>query len=106
MRERDQHFVQCTEEDVKEKALLVPQRITDTYLKYADCIDFYYRTEVEADAIHTATWIRASSELTIHDSSAYDAMVSTHNLICEKLGKNELLWEKAVEEDSTIIRYD
>ena len=61
VRERDKHFVQCTEKDVKEKALLVPQRITDTYLKYADRIYFYYRTEVKAKAIHTATWIRASS---------------------------------------------
>lgn len=56
--ERDKDFVQTTEEDIREKTLLVPQRITDTYLKYAAKIDFFYRTDVEGDAIRAATWIR------------------------------------------------
>ena len=36
IQERDQSFVQTTEEDVRMKGLMVPQRITDTFLTHAD----------------------------------------------------------------------
>lgn len=106
--ERDKDFVQTTEEDVREKALLVPQRITDTFLKYADQIDFFYRTEFKGDAKLAATWIRGKemNRLTIHNREAYDAMVKTHDLICQKLGREDIRWKKAVEHKSIIIRYD
>jgi predicted ABC-type ATPase len=58
IQERDKTFVQTTEQDVKEKGLLLPQRINDTFLKYADEIEFYYRGGVKQDAILAAKWLR------------------------------------------------
>lgn len=49
-------------------------RINDTFLKYADQIEFYYRTE--GDAIHSATW--RDKKLTISDRQNYDALVDLH----------------------------
>jgi hypothetical protein len=40
IQERDKTFVQTTEQDIKEKWLLLPQRINDTFLKYADRLSF------------------------------------------------------------------
>lgn len=50
IQKRDQTFVQTTEKDVKEKGVLVPQRLQDTYLPYASEIDFYYRAGVDEPA--------------------------------------------------------
>lgn len=43
IQERDKTFVQTTEADVKDKGILLPERINDTFFKYADEIEFYYR---------------------------------------------------------------
>lgn len=54
IQERDKVFVQTTERDIKDKGMLVPQRITDSYLKFADRIDFYYRSGVHEKAVLAA----------------------------------------------------
>jgi len=103
IRKRDKSFVQTTEDDTIEKGRLVPQRINDTYLKYADQIDFYFRGEVKEDATLTATWIRSSKEestgeLKIFEQEMYRTMVRVHNEICATLEEPDdtILWENSV----------
>ncbi len=54
IQERDKTFVQTTEVDVVEKGRLVTERIMDTFLAYADEIDFHHRDSVSGDAELTA----------------------------------------------------
>lgn len=75
---RDKTFVQTTEEDIREKGQLVPQRINDTYLAHADNIEFYYREKADTDAVHTASWFR-DKKIVIHNQEKYDALVALHN---------------------------
>jgi hypothetical protein len=109
IQERDKTFVQTTEQDIREKGKLVPQRINDTYLKFADKIEFYYRRAVNEDAELAAIWIRnqeSSSKLgtlTIHDRKRYDGIKDIHNNVCDTLGRIDLLWETSVEQNSLII---
>lgn len=109
IQERDKTFVQTTEQDVKEKGLLLPQRINDTFLKYADEIEFYYRDDVKKDAGLAARWLRNedASEfigtLQIFDPKQYEQIKSVHNTAVEVLKKPELLWEDAVESKSKIL---
>ena len=99
IQERDKTFVQTTEEDVRTKGLLLPERINDTFLKYADEIEFYYRGGVHEDAVHTATWLRKDNiqHLIIIDPLSYGQIKSIHNAMVEKLKRPELAWEKTVE---------
>lgn len=76
IQERNKTFVQTTEQDTREKGLLVPQRIQDTFLQYADIVEFYYRDGVFKNAILSATWNRKSEqnpigELYIFDQTGY-----------------------------------
>jgi hypothetical protein len=109
IQERDKTFVQTTEQDVKEKGLLLPQRINDTYLKYADEIEFYYRGEVKQDALLAARWVRNedtsefAGTLQILDPKQYEQIKSVHNAAVELLNKPELCWEDAVEAKSKIL---
>lgn len=109
IQERDQTFVQTTEQDVREKGLLLPQRINDTFLKYADEIEFYYRDEVKQDAVLAARWFKneETSELagTLHvlNKESYDQVKSTHNAAVEILKRPDLLWEETVEASSKIL---
>lgn len=99
IRERDKTFVQTTEEDIREKKKLVPQRINDTFLKYADQIDFYYRNKVDGDFILTAVWTN-TGKLTIHNRQLYESMVQLHNAICDELNDPSIRWENSVEKQS------
>lgn len=109
IQERDKTFVQTTEQDVKEKGLLLPQRINDTFLKYADEIEFYYRGGVTQDAVLAARWLRnddvleCAGTLEILEPDQYKQIKSVHNAAIEILEKPELLWEEAVESKSTIL---
>lgn len=94
--ERDKTFVQTTEEDIREKQKLIPQRIKDTYLKYADTIEFYYRWGVHENAVLAATW-RRGGHLDIRDQAAYDALKNLHNTICDGLNNPSIRWENSVE---------
>jgi len=103
IRERDKTFVQTTEQDVREKGLLLPQRIKDTFLAYADEIEFYYRGDVKEDAQLAAKWIRndSSSEalgtLQIISIPQYEQIKTIHNAATEVLKRPDLRWEATVE---------
>lgn len=96
IRERDKTFVQTTQEDVKEKGLLLPQRIQDTYLKFADEIEFFYRGAVNENGTLAATWTKEEG-LAIQDVAVYGQIKKVHNAICDLLKRPELYWEKTVE---------
>lgn len=112
---RDRDFVQTTEKDTKEKGQLVPQRINDTYLKYADKIEFYYRGGVTKDAVLAATWIRNADEseksgtLTVANRTAYNNVKRIQNTVVAQIAaatsanKDDLTWQNAVEENSDIV---
>lgn len=108
IKERDKTFVQTTEQDVKEKGLLLPQRIMDTFLAYADEIEFYYRDGVKKDAQLAATWVRnkeggeALGTLKVADPSQYEKIKAIHNEAVKVLGKPELQWESTVEKHSNL----
>lgn len=109
IQERDKTFVQTTEQDVKEKGLLLPQRINDTFLKYADEIEFYYRDEVKQDAILAAKWLRNEDSskilgtLQIIESSQYEKIKTIHNEAVKALTRPDLYWESTVEQSSKIL---
>lgn len=112
IKERDKTFVQTTEDDIKEKGKLVPQRINDTYLKYADMIEFYFRDGVHDNAKIAAKWIRHEKNedgllgtLTIIDQASYDQIKNIHNAVCDILGQKDLRWEASIEKVSEIIHY-
>lgn len=94
IKERDKNFVQTTEEDIRDKGFLLPQRIHD-YLNYADSIDFYFRSGVHEDAILTASWTKGNP-VVIHDKDSYSDMVRVHNEICEQLENDSIRWENSV----------
>ncbi|HEY5234595.1 MAG TPA: zeta toxin family protein [Rhabdochlamydiaceae bacterium] len=103
IRERDKEFVQTTEKDTHEKGLLLPQRISDTFLAYADEIEFYYRDGVKEDAQLAATWVRNSEStgaLKVVAPQAYDKIKAIHNSAVDVLQRPELRWESTVEKAS------
>jgi predicted ABC-type ATPase len=108
IQKRDESFVQTTEEDVREKGVMVPQRINDTFLKCADEIEFYYRPDVSSDAVLAATWIKnedisgSAGKLTVLSKEAYEGVKAVHNTAIDALKKPELRWEETVEAVSTI----
>ena len=108
IQERDKTFVQTTEQDVREKGDLLPQRINDTFMKYADEIEFYYRVGVHEKATLTATWLRNPSSapvlgaLQVHNADNYVKIKAIHNAVAEKLKRPDLDWDKSVEKISTV----
>lgn len=105
IRERDKSFIQTTEEDVREKGKMLPERIRDTYLEFADEIDFCYRDALKADAIFAAKWTRINTDdpkeirgtLEIVDPERYGKIKELHNAVITALNKPELVWERTVE---------
>jgi len=93
---RDRSFVQTTEKDICEKGKMIPQRIHDTYLAFADQIDFYYRGKVSEEAVLVATWVKESEEISVHDKPAYEKLVTLHDQMARELGDDELLWKNSV----------
>lgn len=106
IKERDKTFVQTTEQDVREKGLLIPQRIMDTFLAYVDEIQFYYRDDVKQDAQLAAKWIRnedpieALGTLEVISPLSYERIKSIHNAAVEVLGRPDLQWEATIEKNS------
>ena len=96
IKERDKTFVQTTEQDVRDKGKMVPERIVDTYLKFADTIRFYYRDGVKEDAQLAATWSRSGKTVRIENPSAYEKIKAIHDSSVRK-DHPELLWESTVE---------
>lgn len=109
IKERDQTFVQTTEQDVKEKGLLLPQRINDTFLKFADEIEFYFRPGVKQDAVLAARWLRAEASsphlgtLQIIVPEQYEQIKTIHNDVSKALTRPDLYWESTVEKSSKIL---
>lgn len=93
IQERDKTFVQTMEQDVREKGLLLPQRIRDTYLKFADEIEFYYREAVNQDAVLVACWRSETDALQVHDKEKYENLKAVHNQAVKVLSRPELLWK-------------
>lgn len=103
IKERDKTFIQTTEEDVRKKGVDVPQRINDTYFKYADQIEFYYRAGVKEDAKLAATWHRGeTAPLKIVDSDLFEKIKTVHNKAIEHLNRPDLTWEATVEKTAQI----
>jgi predicted ABC-type ATPase len=97
---RDKVFVQTSDQDVLNKQLMVHERIQDTFLKYADRIDFYFRDGVDNKALLAATWIRqgeGKGVLQVCDQKAYEEMKNLHDKVCEGMKKPELKWSNTVE---------
>jgi predicted ABC-type ATPase len=107
---RDAICIHVTPEDTAEKGLLLPQRIMDTYLKYAGTISFYYRSSANAPAQLAATWQQHPGQggnLLIENMGLYEQVKAVHNTAVGTLAKlnpdNEtLLWENTVEKVSSI----
>ncbi len=102
---RDQTFVQTTDEDICEKAILTAERIVD-FMTYADVIHFHNRTAPDQPAVLAATWTRfersGKGTLEIHDEGAYNLIIQTHDLVIDRLKKTPeqkalLYWNDAVE---------
>lgn len=110
--ERDKSFVQTTEQDTIEKGNLFPQRIMDAYLKFADEIDFYYRKDVNVDAVLAATWKRNPEhseklgKLLLMKVSAYGQIKKIHNEVCDQLNRDDLSWDFTVEDNSEVDFYE
>ena len=113
IQERDKTFVQTTEKDVIEKGWLVPQRINDTYLKYADTIQFFYRDGVQQHrffsmAVLAAKWIRNDLEgenagtLSIVDRNRYEEIKKIHNATCTIIKREDLFWDLTVEKNAIL----
>jgi hypothetical protein len=105
IKERDKTFVQTTAQDVKEKGYLLPQRINDTFLAYADEIEFYYRDAVKQDARLAARWVRSEDQgaLQIVSGVDYEQVKAIHNAVVKTLQRPDLAWERTVEQNSTIL---
>lgn len=109
IQERDKTFVKTTEQDVREKGLLLPQRINDTFLKYANEIEFYYRDGAKQDAVLAAKWLRNEENkeylgtLQIIAPGQYERIKTIHNEAAKILARQDLYWESTVEKSSQIL---
>jgi hypothetical protein len=109
IKERDKTFVQTTEQDVRDKGMLLPQRINDTFLEYADEIDFYYRDNVSHDAVLAAKWSRNhegqkfSATLQLVNPEAYGKVKAIHEQAIKTLERPDLSWEASVETNCEMI---
>ncbi|MDN3506654.1 MAG: zeta toxin family protein [Simkaniaceae bacterium] len=90
---RDDFFVQTTKDDEVEKGKLLPQRINDTYLEFADKIDFYHRSAADGDAKLAATWTREGG-VEVIDRDEYARVKEIHNAGATEAA---LKWEASVE---------
>jgi hypothetical protein len=97
--QRDQVFVQCTDEDFVQKGKMLPERINDTFLRYADKIKFYYRPSADADAELAAIWRNNEGQKTLEivDTSHYQRIKTLHDA---SVGA-DLSWEATVEASLT-----
>lgn len=109
IRERDKTFVQTTEADVKQKGIDLPQRINDTFLEFADEIEFYFRTDVNENAVLAAKWTRAEppsgdmlGTLEIVDRVMYQHVKDIQDEVARTLGKPDLEFGNSLEKKSRI----
>lgn len=93
---REETWVQSTPEGTIEKGRLLPQRINDTFLKFADEIDFYWRGGVDENAQLAATWTRMDG-IKVINLELYEQIKDVHDAQVRILGQEDLLWESSVE---------
>jgi predicted ABC-type ATPase len=109
IQERDKTFVQTTEQDIRDKGDLLPQRIMDAFLQFADEIEFFYRDALKEDAVLAARWqlneppAYTLGTLQVIDTECYEQIKKVHNAVCDKLKKPDLVWEETVEKHSVIL---
>lgn len=110
IRIRDKTFVQTTEADIRDKGLEVSKRVQDTFLKYADTVDFYFRDQATGDAKLAARWTREEQSpslkgrVEIFDSAAYEGVKAVHNgatAALKEKGQEAQTWEEAFESTLT-----
>ncbi|WP_068467920.1 zeta toxin family protein [Candidatus Protochlamydia phocaeensis] len=111
IQKRDEQFVQTTEADIVNKGKDLPQRIYDAYLKFADQIEFYVRSDAHKEVILAAKWTRKAAadpekkgELLIIDQAQYGKIKRIHNEIIDHLKppNPELTWEETIEKYSVL----
>ncbi len=100
IQERDKTFIQTTEEDVRDKGKMFPERLGD-YLGHAGKIDFYYRPEVGEGGRLAAEW--ESGKLMIRDESAYEQVKNRHDALVQASGRADLAWDKQIEKYQTAL---
>ncbi len=106
IQQRDKTFVQMTRQDIIEKGNLALQRIQDTYLKFSDEVQFFYRSGAQERATLAATWTRGDQKrpvLTVEHDRYYDEIKRIYDeVVCKKLKcPEQRLWEMVVEEPSS-----
>jgi predicted ABC-type ATPase len=89
---RDKVFIQTTDQDVLNKQLMVHERVQDTFVKYADRIDFYFRTAVDEAPKLAATWIKNDDKPHIVNPAVYSEMTKLHDHVCDGMEKPEHHW--------------
>ena len=91
---RDKVFIQTTDQDVLNKQLMVHERVQDTFVKYANRIDFLFRTGVDKAPKLAAIWIKndEKGQLEVVNQVAYDEMTALHDRVCDGMKKPEHHW--------------
>jgi len=91
---RDKVFIQTTDQDVLNKQLMVHERVQDTFVKYADRIDFYFRAAVNEAPKLAAVWIKndGKAHLDVINPAVYAEMTALHDKVCDGMKKPEHHW--------------
>ena len=76
-----QGYYQSTPEDVREKGILLPQRM-ETYFLYADNLSFFWREDSTSNAVLVAKSMKGSN-LEIIDEIGWSMLSSKHNADAE-----------------------
>lgn len=100
--EKSDNFIEAHQRAYN-KGLLLPQRISDTLLKYADEIEFNYRDGVQKDATLAARWLRNEEgvdTLQIVAPEQYERVKAIHNETAKKLARPDFYWGSTVEKSS------
>lgn len=94
IQERDKSFVQTTEEDIIQKGLEVPKRIHDTFFKYVDLMEFFYRPSAHENATLAGTWDRSKNSFVVSDEEALAGVTAVQDQVAKTLNNSALFWEK------------
>jgi hypothetical protein len=87
----------------------LPQRINDTFLAYADEIDFCYRGKVDERSELAARWHRnardaqATGTLSIVSRTLYESVKRVHDEAVAVLKRPDLRWDVSVEQHSEVV---
>lgn len=117
VRERSQRFSHCSELDLYEKEHLLNARILDSYLPYADTINFYWREHLHQEAMLVARWRRPDATApgdsksehrtckynTVADFFSDESAIEIfHRAAFDALVKQQLLQDPALEKEALL----